>query len=127
MSPGRTILVSEYQTKVSIHEPSIFSSFNSTELGGGLSNFRNEISDPSDLFSFSHIRNATRLEDSRLGALRMASEHGLRATVDEQVSHWQQLVPSMGQAVGREENSEPKDLPQPRIGIGLPMSYIFAT
>lgn len=117
-------MVSEYQTKVSIHEPSIFTSFNSTELGGGLSSFQNEISNPSDLFSFSHIRNATRLEDSRLGALRMASEHGLRATVDEQVSHWQQLVPSKGQG---EENSEPKDLSQPRIGIGLPMSYIFAT
>lgn len=98
-----------------------------SDQGGGLSSFQNEISNPSDLFSFSHIRNATRLEDSRLGALRMASEHGLRATVDEQVSHWQQLVPSKGQAVGREENSEPKDLPQPRIGIGLPMSYIFAT
>ena len=51
--------------------------------------FDGPVNNPSDLFSFSHIRNASRLENSRLGALRTASEEGLRATVDEQLMLWQ--------------------------------------
>lgn len=52
------------------------------------------------------MRNATRLDDSRLGALRTASASakGIRGTVEEQ---------------------EP--VPVPTIGIGLPMSNIYAT
>lgn len=107
--------------------------------GGGLWTPENQIKSPSDLFSFSHIRNASRLENSRLGALRTLSARpqGIWATVGEQV--------------GRSSNS-PSPFPSPhlehqehasdsdsasleieaharvgRIGIGLPMSNIFAT
>jgi hypothetical protein len=91
--------------------------------GGGLICPDNSVSSPADLFSFSHVRNAARLEDSRLGALRTASrsEHGLRATVDEQIGSWQKAR--------EQEALDFKDLQimHPHIGIGLPMSYIFAT
>ena len=93
--------------------------------GGGLSNIRNQVSKPSDLFSFSHVRNAARLEDSRIGALRTAStsEQGLRGTVDEQVGSWQRA-----RAQERyDSNSNHTQAFHPRIGIGLPMSYIYAT
>lgn len=86
-------------------------------VGGGLRDALGPVSSPTDLFSFSHVRNATRLEDSRLGALRTASlsKQGLRATVDEQVGGWQ---------AGSVKSSETFHR---RIGIGLPMSYIYAT
>ena len=91
--------------------------------GGGLVCPANSVSSPADLFSFSHVRNAARLEDSRLGALRTASrsEHGLRATVDEQIGSWQKAR--------QQEAPDLKDMQimHPHIGIGLPMSYIFAT
>lgn len=93
--------------------------------GGGLRNPRNQVSKPSDLFSFSHVRNATRLEDSRLGALRTvsSSEHGLRATVDEQIGNWQkERTQDLAPATVTVEQ-----ILQPSIGIGLPMSYIYAT
>lgn len=82
------------------------------------------VSNPADLFSFSHVRNATRLEDSRLGALRTAilSKQGLRATVDEQVGGWQ--------GAGAESvngSLKSSEIFHRRIGIGLPMSYIYAT
>ena len=53
--------------------------------GGGL--LLPQIRSPSDLFSFSHVRNAKRLDDSVLGALRTvsSSSKGMRATVDEQL------------------------------------------
>ena len=80
-----------------------------------------EIKSPSDLFSFSHVRNATRLADARLGALRTVSTsvHGMRATVSEQIGDWQPGRSGDGRA-------EPADR-RPRIGIGLPMSNIYAT
>ncbi|KAH8105831.1 alpha-ketoacid dehydrogenase kinase [Cristinia sonorae] len=97
-----------------------------SDQGGGLMN--SHITTPSDLFSFSHVRNATRLDDARLGALRTVSSstRGMKATVDEQVETWR-----------RQENtaSDPRESPEqnagvaphPSIGIGLPMSNIFAT
>jgi hypothetical protein len=85
---------------------------------------------PSDLFSFSHIRNAARLQNSRIGALRTlsSSPHGMRATVDEQVGRWQTL-PSGNHPDGDATDPEVEAGvgPHPRIGIGLPMSNIFAT
>lgn len=93
-------------------------------VGGGLRDAFGPVSRPADLFSFSHVRNATRLEDSRLGALRTASlsKQGFRATVDEQVGRWQG-------ARAESENSSLKSSEafHWRIGIGLPMSYIYAT
>lgn len=106
--------------------PSSFKAlFANLATGGGLNNAENPISSPSDLFSFSHVRNATRLEDSRLGALRNASqsEEGLRATVAEQLG-------SLEKARKQETYDTPAAPPQiihPRIGIGLPMSHIYAT
>ncbi|KAJ3555829.1 hypothetical protein NM688_g2360 [Phlebia brevispora] len=93
-----------------------------SDQGGGLLN--PQIKSPSDLFSFSHIRNAARLEDSRLGALRTVSsrEQGLEATVHEQLATCNQI------AKDSEESDAPdRSAPHSRIGIGLPMSNIFAT
>ena len=80
------------------------------------------IKSPSDLFSFSHIRNATRLTDARLGALRTASQstRGVTGTVSEQVDSWQ---PASAGDVPVDAAADPP----PRIGIGLPMSNIYAT
>ncbi|KAL6309534.1 branched-chain alpha-ketoacid dehydrogenase [Sparassis latifolia] len=92
-----------------------------SDQGGGL--LTPEIKSPSDLFSFSHIRNATRLEDARLGALRTvsSSRRGMTATVDEQISNWQQAKQN------DESEEDIGDGPHPRLGIGLPMSNTFAT
>jgi len=94
-----------------------------SDQGGGLRDAFGPVSSPTDLFSFSHVRNATRLEDSRLGALRTASssKQGLRATVDEQVGRWQ------GAKAERENSPLKSSEAFHRIGIGLPMSYIYAT
>jgi len=94
-----------------------------SDQGGGLFTAENQIKEPSDLFSFSHLRNATRMEHSRIGALRNAStsEQGVRATIAEQVHRWNDLKSS------ETANSEGGTEVQPRIGIGLPMSNIFAT
>ncbi|KDQ64529.1 hypothetical protein JAAARDRAFT_28172 [Jaapia argillacea MUCL 33604] len=96
-----------------------------SDQGGGLTT--SYITHPSDLFSFSHIRNAARLEKARLGALRSVSKsaRGMKATVDEQVAA---LRPGEGLASGEEDvESEAGVAPHARIGIGLPMSNIFAT
>lgn len=73
------------------------------------------------------MRNATRLDDSRLGSLRTASVRpgGMVATVDELVDRWQQERrrkpteedPEVEAGVGH----------HPRLGIGLPMCNIFST
>lgn len=85
-----------------------------------------QIKSPSDLFSFSHLRNATRLEDARLGALRTVSsrKQGVRATVDEQIDTWQRPSEARRAENGTNQGGSPS--PLPRIGIGLPMSNIFA-
>ena len=82
------------------------------------------ITSPSDLFSFSHNRNTMRLDTDRIGALKSisSSPKGMRATVDEQIDAWK-------------AKSKHKDDPErragvgkhTRLGIGLPMSNIFAT
>ncbi|KAK7470617.1 putative protein kinase [Stygiomarasmius scandens] len=104
-----------------------------SDQGGGLLNQsiqnQNQIKTPADLFSFSHVRNPERMEDSRLGTLRSASSRreGVWATVHEQVESWQKPADS--------ENGSGNDDPgkkagvgrHPRLGIGLPMSNIFAT
>ncbi|EKM59520.1 uncharacterized protein PHACADRAFT_250081 [Phanerochaete carnosa HHB-10118-sp] len=86
-----------------------------SDQGGGL--LTPQIKSPSDLFSFSHVRNATRMEHSRLGALRTVSSStkGMTATVHEQLY-----------AVNRVDAPD-RSTPHPRIGIGLPMSNIYAT
>jgi pyruvate dehydrogenase kinase 2/3/4 len=101
--------------------------------GGGLCTPENPIKTPSDLFSFSHIRNATRLEDERLGALRTVSSspEGVRATIGEQVGRWQNtLLNQVERNIKCSPNGPELEAgvgPHPRIGIGLPMSNIFAT
>ena len=92
-------------------------------VGGGLRDAFGPVSSPADLFSFSHVRNATRLEDSRLGALRTASlsKQGIRATVDEQVGRWK------GRAESENSSLKSSEAFHWRIGIGLPMGYIYAT
>lgn len=96
--------------------------------GGGLRNARTHIKDASDLFSFSHLRNAARLDISRLGALRTASvsESGFRGTVDEQVGQWQKVRDS-DTTRPMIDGTNVQQILHPRIGIGLPMSYIYAT
>ena len=88
--------------------------------GGGLSS--TSIQSPSDLFSFSHVRNATRMDNDRLGALRTASSRGVKATVAEQVG---------GKIERSQEGNDPEGeagiAPHQPIGLGLPMSNIFAT
>lgn len=88
--------------------------------GGGL--VTSQISSPKDLFSFSHSRNTMRLDTDRIGALKTisTSPKGMRATVDEQIDAWkskQKEDPERKAGVGKHT----------RIGIGLPMSNIFAT
>lgn len=99
--------------------------------GGGLLTPQNQIKMPSDLFSFSHVRNAARLEHSRLGALRTVSlsPHGMHATVNEQVERWQNASGSSGGDARQtpEKEAGVTSGPRPRLGIGLPMSNIFAT
>ena len=60
-----------------------------------------------------------RMEDDRIEALRktILSPHGMRATVDEQLDRWHERDPENVASTG----------PLPRLGIGLPMSNIFAT
>ncbi|KAF5370133.1 hypothetical protein D9758_001021 [Tetrapyrgos nigripes] len=96
-----------------------------SDQGGGLLTVQNhkQIKSPSDLFSFSHVRNPQRMEDSRLGTLRSASsrKEGVWATVHEQVESWQQTSrkDDPGQKAGVGSHAQ--------LGIGLPMSNIFAT
>lgn len=130
--------------------------------GGGL-----PVQNAADLFSFSHLRNATRLEDERLGALRSAGAtrgSGLFGfgTVAEQLARF---FPQAGKSIsGAEVNvgvgainrkltsnpvghtiTNPEEVseqltkyndvessisasaPPIRIGLGLPMSNIYAT
>ena len=97
-------------------------------LGGGLVTSGNIVANPADLCSFSHVRNASRLENDRIGALRSAtaSEKGIRATVQEQVHQWKDDLEGNDSP---NQQLPPSQAPQghTRIGIGLPMSKIFAT
>ncbi|KAF8314766.1 alpha-ketoacid dehydrogenase kinase N-terminal domain-containing protein [Clavulina sp. PMI_390] len=104
-----------------------------SDNGGGL-----PVRDARDLFSFSHFRNSTRLEQDRIGALRTAgSTQGTAlfgfGTVAEQLARF---LPNDNPADAAESgfpnpasstvgNGNPR---QPaRIGLGLPMSNIYTT
>ncbi|KAF8312561.1 branched-chain alpha-ketoacid dehydrogenase [Cantharellus anzutake] len=114
-----------------------------SDNGGGLST-----PDPTSLYSFSHLRNAARLESERLGALRDAvdaSSHlkrGIVGTIGEQLKR---LLPvdkaaqilaqhgglgAAGLGTGATEAKRLEsshDRGRERIGLGLPMSNIYAT
>lgn len=70
------------------------------------------------------MRNAARLDDVRLDALRgaMSSPRGIQGTVREQVEQeWRQAVSEGESSDLRERVQVPA-----RIGIGLPMSNVYA-
>lgn len=96
--------------------------------GGGL--LSPQICTPSDLFSFSHIRNASRLEQDHLRPLRTvcASPTGMRATVEELVQRWKDEWPRVEDGTALRNSSERKSgsVHRPRLGIGLAMCNIFA-
>ncbi|KAI9509488.1 alpha-ketoacid dehydrogenase kinase N-terminal domain-containing protein [Russula earlei] len=98
-----------------------------SDQGGGLLN--PQIRSPSDLFSFSHVRNASRLEQNNLGPLRTASASptGMRATVEELVSRWKDEWRQRedGASLKNDSELEPCVGRHPRLGIGLAMSNIF--
>lgn len=84
-----------------------------SDNGGGLST--PDVSKPTDLYSFSHVRNATRLAHARLGALRTVSAMGgMHGTVAEQLASAEPTMSPEAESAGR-------------IGLGLPMSNIYAT
>ncbi|TFY57920.1 hypothetical protein EVJ58_g6731 [Rhodofomes roseus] len=92
-----------------------------SDQGGGL--LTPEIKNPMDQFSFSHLRNPARMDSRRLVALRSisSSQTGMVATVEEQVKRWER------EADSEDPQQEAGVSPHPKIGIGLPMSNIFAT
>lgn len=92
-----------------------------SDQGGGL--MLQESQTPSDLFSFSHHRNTSRLNDDRLGALQHFSKRkgGLRGTVDETIAVLSSTTQrNMDEVIN--ENVTPR-----QMGIGLPLSNIYAT
>ncbi|KAH9056571.1 alpha-ketoacid dehydrogenase kinase N-terminal domain-containing protein [Lactarius vividus] len=99
-----------------------------SDQGGGL--LSPHIRSPSDLFSFSHVRNASRLEQDRLGPLRTvcASPTGMRATVEELVQRWKDEWPRGEDESYLQNNPERKSGAghRPRLGIGLALCNIFA-
>jgi hypothetical protein len=115
-----------YQMKVVLGSPPV-NLLMSVSQGGGLLSAENLIENASDLFSFSHVRNAARMDVSRLGALRSASasETGVRGTIGEQLGRWQQAreLYSTNSVI---DDAAVQQILHPRIGIGLPMSYIYA-
>lgn len=68
------------------------------------------------------------MEDARLGALRTVSSspRGVMATVDEQLGSWKQQKDT-GLSMKALQEKSMGLAAHPRIGIGLPMSNIFAT
>ena len=93
--------------------------------GGGLEDAG--VAVPSDLLSFSHLKNTSRLETSRIGALKTisTSPQGMTGTVAEQVTAWKEHSGERS-TVATPEESAGVGL-HTRLGIGLPMSNIFAT
>jgi pyruvate dehydrogenase kinase 2/3/4 len=84
--------------------------------GGGLDT--SETGPPSNLFSFSHSRNTSRLDRARLHALRDATASSIGS----------KRAPELWFPVS-DENPETGAgvATHPRMGIGLPLSNIFAT
>ncbi|THV08529.1 alpha-ketoacid dehydrogenase kinase [Dendrothele bispora CBS 962.96] len=102
-----------------------------SDQGGGF-NFNAhspQVKTPSDLCSFSHVRNPQRMEDSRLGTLRSVSSRreGVWATVHEQVESWQKPQDSENGGGNDDPGKKAGVGRHSRLGIGLPMSNIFAT
>ena len=124
---GKTMLEFGYLTKVI---STIFSPYSSDIVaGGGLSN--PQIKLPSDLLSFSHVHNATRLDSTRLEGLRKisSSPDGIWATVDEQLGSWHKYDRVQPRSDHRRKHLDKKVYTQrlQKVGIGLPMSNIYAT
>ncbi|KZT62090.1 alpha-ketoacid dehydrogenase kinase [Calocera cornea HHB12733] len=94
-----------------------------SDQGGGLTSA--DINSPSDLYSFSHLRNKARLASDRLAALKQAASrrHGVMATVKEQLAPAADGDGSGGET-GVEEDAELAS--RTHLGIGLPMSKIYA-
>jgi len=97
-------------------------------LGGGLVLPENQ--HPSNLFSFSHLRNAARMNEDRLSALHRMTADGFPITIADQMTRWkagqqQQLEQQRSQSHGanwsnKEENG------MNRMGLGLPLGNIYA-
>ncbi|EJU06126.1 alpha-ketoacid dehydrogenase kinase N-terminal domain-containing protein [Dacryopinax primogenitus] len=87
-----------------------------SDQGGGLQSA--DVVTPSDLYSFSHLRNKARLASDRLAALKKASmsSRGMMATVQEQLRSEE----------GEEEAQAVEAASRTHLGIGLPMSKIYA-
>lgn len=89
-----------------------------------------QIRSPSDLFSFSHVRNASRLAQDNLGPLRTASASptGMRATVEELVGRWKDEWRQSEDGTPLKNDPELKSGVDchPRLGIGLAMCNVFA-
>lgn len=66
------------------------------------------------------------MDDSRIGALRSASSRGVKATVAEQVGGWQ-VTEEHGGSNAKDPERRAGIAPHQRMGLGLPMSNIFAT
>lgn len=136
-----TIVAGADEICIRISDQGIFTPYSSNDLphfpafvpaGGGL--LTPQIKNPLDLFSFSSIRNATRIEQQRLGTLRKASAQpgGVNATISEQVNRWQQQRQPISTTVpDTSKNQSDPELEagvahHPKLGIGLPMCNIFA-
>jgi pyruvate dehydrogenase kinase 2/3/4 len=89
----------------------------SGSIGGGLDTAA--IGSPSNLFSFSHLRNSSRMDLSRLDTLRSVSEASSRRRPEM----WFRETPPSSEDV----ESEASAGTHVRMGIGLPLSNIFAT
>ncbi|KAG8856815.1 hypothetical protein FRB96_006319 [Tulasnella sp. 330] len=94
-----------------------------SDQGGGVTP---DINSTTDLFSFSHLRNATRLASDRISALRTATSRqgGMTGTVAEQLARRARILVAAGETIPLAVATEPVIQ---RIGLGLPLSYIFAT
>lgn len=94
-------------------------------LGGGLLLPEH----PSNLFSFSHLRNAARMNEDRLSALHRVTARGFPITVVDQMTRWragqQQQLEQKNHSQGANASSE-KEEGVNRMGLGLPLSNIYA-
>ncbi|PVF94765.1 alpha-ketoacid dehydrogenase kinase [Serendipita vermifera] len=93
-----------------------------SDQGGGLMLLESQI--PSDLFSFSHHRNTTRMSDDRIDALQHLSrrKEGLMGKVSERL-----LPKSEDSSLALQKDSQKPTTQRQRMGLGLPLSNIYAT
>lgn len=97
-------------------------------LGGGLLLPENQ--HPSNLFSFSHLRNAARMNEDRLSALHQMTRCGFPITIGDQVTLWragqqQQFEKRRSQSQDANASSE-EEKGINRMGLGLPLSNTYA-